>query len=207
MTFADLDQAIRETGTPMVWTYVALETGIHVAYPGKGTYSSEYDPRKRPWYQDSLTHVNPTCLPPYEDSMGQGLLLPCTMVVSGEKGEVLGVAGIELSLEQFSRDILGFQSAVVETEVMHSLLIAETGEIIATHNSEQSVGETLSNEAVLKQIQAGRAGYSLIDDRTQQEIVKTDPLTVPEAELYLYQPVGTDGWIYVVHGRAAEVLP
>ena len=33
MAFADLDQAIRETGTPMVWTYVALETGIHVAYP------------------------------------------------------------------------------------------------------------------------------------------------------------------------------
>ena len=90
---------------------------------------------------------------------------------------------------------------------MHSLLIAENGEIIATHNSEQSVGETLANETVLKQIQAGRAGYSLIDDRTQKEIVQVDPLTVPEAELYLYQPVGTDGWIYVVHGRAAEVLP
>ena len=47
---------------------------------------------------------------------------------------------------------------------------------------------------MLKQIH-GRAGYSLIDDRTQKEIVQADPLTVPEAELYLYQPVGTDGWI------------
>ena len=35
MEFEDLDLAIRETGTPMVWTYVALETGIHVAYPEK----------------------------------------------------------------------------------------------------------------------------------------------------------------------------
>ena len=106
------------------WTYVALETGIHVAYPEKGTYSEEYDPRARPWYQDSLTHINPTCCSPYEDSMGQGLLLPCTMVVSGDKGEVLGVAGIELSLNQQS-DIPGFQSMVVETEIMHSLLIAD----------------------------------------------------------------------------------
>ena len=207
LAFEDLDLAIRETGTPMVWTYVALETGIHVAYPGKGTYGAEYDPRKRPWYQDSLTHINPTCLPPYEDSMGQGLLLPCTMVVSGNQGDVLGVAGIELSLKQFSQDILGFQSMVVETETMHSLLISESGEIIATYNSEQSVGEILSNEVVLKQIQAGRAGYSLIDDRTQKEIIHADPLTVPKAELYLYQPVGTDGWVYVVHGRAADTLP
>ena len=102
--------------------------------------------------------------------MGQGLLLPCTMVVSGDKGEVLGVAGIELSLKQFSQDILGFQSMVVETEIMHSLLIAESGEIIATYNSEQSVGETLANEVVLKQIQAGRSGYSLIDDRYSKKL-------------------------------------
>ena len=95
---------------------------------------------------------------------------------------------------------------VVETENMHSLLISESGEIIATYNSDQEVGETLSNEVVLKQIQAGRAGYSLIDDRTQKEIIHPDPLTVPQAELYLYQPVGTDGWVYVVHGRAADTL-
>ncbi len=205
--FAELDVAIRETGTPMVWTYVALETGIHVAYPGKGTYGADYDPRKRPWYQDSLTHVNPTCLPPYEDSMGQGLLLPCTMVVSTDDNQILGVAGIELSLEQFSRDILGFQSTVVAEESVHSLLISSDGEIIAAHNAEQKVGEQLQNALVLKQIQAGRAGYSLIDERTQQEIVQADPLTIPEADLYLYQPVGSDGWVYIVYGPAENMLP
>ena len=128
MAFDELDLAIRETGTPMVWTYVALETGIHVAYPGKGTYSAEYDPRARPWYQDSLTHVNPTCLPPYEDSMGQGYCCPVRWLFLVIKVKFLGVAGIELSLAQFSQDILGFQSMVVETETMHSLLIVDSGE-------------------------------------------------------------------------------
>jgi len=207
MSFEALDEAIRKTGTPMVWTYVALETGIHVAYPGKGTYSDAYDPRKRPWYQDSLTHLTPTCLPPYEDSMGQGLLLPCTMIVQSQTNEVLGVAGIELSVEQFSRDILGLQSDIVDTKDVRSLLIAKDGEIIASHNSQQQVGDTLSNAVVLKQIEAGRAGYSLIDDRTQKEITQADPLVVPTAELYLYQPVGSDGWVYVVHGRAEDLLP
>ena len=76
--FEELDSAIRTSGTPLVWSYVALEEGIHVAYPGKGTYSEEYD-RQRPWYKDSVSHVTPTCLPPYTDSLGQGLLLPCTL--------------------------------------------------------------------------------------------------------------------------------
>ena len=207
LEFSNVDRAIREGGSPMVWTYVALDSGIHVAYPGKGTYSAEYDPRQRPWYQDSLQHFNPTCLPPYEDSMGQGLLLPCTMVVSNDQNVVLGVAGIELSLQQFSQDILGFTSAAVETDTVQSLLISQSGEIIAAHNATQAVGDTLANEAVLKQIQAGRAGYSLIDDRTQKEFVQANPMIVPEAELYLYQPVGPDGWVYVVHGRAADLLP
>ena len=206
MEFAELDKAIRDTGTPMVWTYVALETGIHVAYPGKGTYGDSYDPRKRPWYQDSLTHFNPTCLPPYEDSMGQGLLLPCTMVVQ-QNGDILGVAGIELSLDQFSRNILGFQSKMVKAEQVNSLLIAMDGEVIASHNSEEVVGDKLSNAVVLKQIQAGRSGYSLIDTRTKQEIIHADPMKVPDAELYLYQPVGSDGWVYVVHGHAKDLLP
>ena len=129
------------------------------------------------------------------------------MVVSSEDNQILGVAGIELSLEQFSRDILGFQSSVVAEDSVHSLLIAGDGEIIAVHNATQKVGEQLGNAVVLKQIQAGRAGYSLIDERTQQEVVQADPLTVPAADLYLYQPVGSDGWVYIVYGRAEDMLP
>ena len=90
---------------------------------------------------------------------------------------------------------------------MNSLLISLDGEIIASHNSEQVVGDSLSNAVVLKQIQAGRSGYSLIDVRTKQEIVHADPMKVPDAELYLYQPVGSDGWVYVVHGHAKDLLP
>jgi hypothetical protein len=32
-------------------------------------------------------------------------------------------------------------------------------------------------------------------------------MKVPDAELYLYQPVGSDGWVYVVHGHAKDLLP
>ena len=204
--FADLDQAIRTTGTPLVWSYVALEDGIHVAYPGKGTYSDTYDPRQRPWYQDSVDHVTPTCLPPYTDSMGQGLLLPCTLSVRTESGTLMGVAGIELSLGHFSEQSLAFQSAAVSAEVVHSLLLNASGEILATHNSEQAVGDVFKQRQILKEIQAGRAGYSLI--HPTQGIVRTeqDPLQVPNGDFYFYQPVGDAGWTYVVYGSAVDIL-
>lgn len=204
--FTELDQAIRTTGTPLVWSYVALEDGIHVAYPGKGTYSDTYDPRQRPWYQNSIEHVTPTCLPPYKDSMGQGLLLPCTLSVRTESGTLMGVAGIELSLGYFSEQSLAFQSAAVSADTVHSLLLNASGEILATHNSDQAIGDVFDQRQILKEIQSGRAGYSLI--HPTEGIVRTeqDPLQVPDGDFYFYQPVGDAGWTYVVHGRATDIL-
>lgn len=204
-SFVELDAAIRTTGTPMVWAYVALEEGIHVAYPGKGTYSDGYDPRQRPWYQDSIEHVTPTCLPPYTDSMGQGLLLPCTMSVRTESGKLMGVAGIEFSLGYFSESLLAFQSAVVSADAVHSLLLNADGDL-ATHNSEQAVGETFGQRQILKEIQAGRAGYSLV--HPTEGLVRTDqdPLKLPDGDFYFYQPVGDAGWTYVVYGSAAAIV-
>ena len=116
----------------------------------------------------------------------------------------MGVAGIELSLGYFSEQSLAFQSSAVSDEVVHSLLLDASGEILATYNSEQSIGDTFDQEQILKEIQAGRAGYSLI--HPNKGLVRTDPFKSPDGNFYFYQPVGEAGWTYVVHGSAADIL-
>ena len=200
-----LDTAIRVTGTPLVWSYVALKEGIHVAYPGKGAYGDDYDARQRPWYQDSIEHRTPTCLPPYEDSLGQGLLLPCTLSVRDQNDNLLGVAGIDLSRRHFSQSSLAFRSSLAEKKV-ESLLITIDGKVLASHNSELNVGEKLDSESVLKEIKAGRAGYSIIHPTEGIVHHIRDPLAPPTGDLFLFQPVGDNGWVYVVRGAARDLL-
>jgi sigma-B regulation protein RsbU (phosphoserine phosphatase) len=44
-------QAIyRQFGQMIHWSYISLESGVHISYPGHGFYPRDYDPRKRPWY-------------------------------------------------------------------------------------------------------------------------------------------------------------
>ena len=38
----------------MQFGYVGLASGLHCAYPGHGGYPPDYDPRRRPWYQNAI---------------------------------------------------------------------------------------------------------------------------------------------------------
>ena len=44
-------QLLRNNGTPLVWVYAGMDNGLHMAFPGHGSYDEEYDPRDRPWYR------------------------------------------------------------------------------------------------------------------------------------------------------------
>ena len=44
-------------GKMVFWTYVSMESGIHISYPGHGGYPENYDPRKRSWYKDAASDV------------------------------------------------------------------------------------------------------------------------------------------------------
>lgn len=96
---------IAETGVPLVWAYIGLETGIMYAYPGKATYSADYDPRLRPWYKQALGHFGPHWGKAYQDIQGQGTLLPITRTLYSYQGQLLGVAGLEIPLSSLSENL------------------------------------------------------------------------------------------------------
>ncbi len=93
-------------GVPIIWSYVATESGIHTSFPGHGPYPDAYDPRARPWYQLGSRNRGPVWGAPYIDVNGRGLILPCVQSLWSDEDELLGVAGIELTFDLVIEDLL-----------------------------------------------------------------------------------------------------
>ncbi len=100
---------IRKHELQLLWTYVGLEEGVHVSFPGKGGYPGDYDPRLRPWYTGTRFTVGPQWHPPYEDAQGMGRVIPCTMALYDGVGAFRGVAGVELTLETALHEFLSME--------------------------------------------------------------------------------------------------
>jgi eukaryotic-like serine/threonine-protein kinase len=105
---------IRARQLPLLWTYVGLEEGVHVSFPGKGGYPDGYDPRLRPWYSNTRFTLGPQWLAPYEDAQGMGLVVPCTMALYDGEGAFRGVAGVELTLDTVVQEFLSMEREGVE---------------------------------------------------------------------------------------------
>ena len=123
---------IRARQLPLLWTYVGLEEGVHVSFPGKGGYPEGYDPRLRPWYSSTRFTVGPQWLAPYEDAQGMGLVVPCTMALYDGEGAFRGVAGVELTLDTVVQEFLEMERQGVEQTW---LLDAAGGVVIASSDA------------------------------------------------------------------------
>ena len=92
--------AILVKGTPIHWSYVALENGAMLNYPGNEEYPPDYDTRKRPWYVAAVAKkhgANWGII--YPDATGSGYLMPCNQTFYDRSGKLLGVAGLDLSMD------------------------------------------------------------------------------------------------------------
>ena len=56
------------------------------------------------------TYLEPTCGNPYPDASGIGYLLPCNQAVFGKDGKLIGVAGIDMTLDQVIHTMQGHKA-------------------------------------------------------------------------------------------------
>jgi len=185
------DALILNDGVPIIWAFVATERGVHCAYPGKGGYGEDYDPRERPWYIQAKGQKEPICGEPYEDKMGQGLLIPCSQGIFDQNGVQVGVAGIEFSIKLIEKIL---QLPIFQTEEI--LLLDGDGRILVgtNKNIEKKQGKVFSQHKVVKDIRAKKSG-SVIEWTAQGERV------------ILYQRIDSLGWYYVVSGLSHHLIP
>jgi serine/threonine protein kinase len=190
--FSDLTATrarIAEEGVPVVWTYIGLEEGVHVAFPGKAGYPDDYDPRLRPWYRLAARKYGPNWGRPYVDALGQGLLLPCAMAIYDGAGTFRGVAGIELTFRFLSEELLDLPSFKGRVD---AVLLDDEGRVVVRSGGKVAakVGKDgalelplFPHESVIEPIREGRSGWTAID-----------------GNLVAYHRMAATGWYYLVIG-------
>jgi len=144
----DEADAILVAGTPVHWSYVGLENGAILNYPGNEEYPPDYDTRKRPWYVSAVSKkhgANWGII--YPDATGSGYLMPCNQPFYDRSGKLLGVAGLDLSMDTVIEQMdMPEVAGVKETWMMDA-----SGRVVLSseekgHKTAITVGENKSKE-------------------------------------------------------------
>lgn len=105
-------------GKTMLWSYISLDNGLHMAFPGHGGYPAGYDPRRRSWYQGATADAAWTF--PFVDAATGLVVMTATQRIRGRDGSPAGVAAIDVPISAVLQveDLSG-----VWTEEMRSFLV------------------------------------------------------------------------------------
>ncbi len=96
---------ILDTGTPMVWNYVATDAGLMVGYPGTGEYPEMYDPRSMEWYKRTR-NARGLVWDANDDESGQGMLVTVSSALYDRAGTFMGVAALDITAAYVAENLL-----------------------------------------------------------------------------------------------------
>ncbi|MDH3349063.1 MAG: hypothetical protein OEM02_13320, partial [Desulfobulbaceae bacterium] len=130
----DVEKLLRETGVPVRWAYIGLQSGVMFSFPGKTTYTEDFDPRKRPWYVLGADSREVRWSNPYVDVQGQGPVLACATALYGRQDRFLGVLGMDVT---FSDIIDTKMHRAGSRGVIESYLLNGKGQIVVRTKPQQ----------------------------------------------------------------------
>lgn len=104
---------IQSLNPELQWVYYGTKNGDMFERPD-GEVGSDYDPRKRPWYQAALDAKSMIWTEPYADFTTNELVITVANPVYGSGGGLEGVVGMDVKLTEMANE-------------MNALKIGETG--------------------------------------------------------------------------------
>ncbi len=171
-----LDAMTRDLRESIRGQFVCLESGVHIAYPGKGGYPQDFDGRKRPWYAAAVEAGDTVWIGRYRDAPTGETVVTCARPMHGPGGELLGVTGVDLSiaipttvLELPPELALGSSSCIV-------MLDDEGGWSLQFWRSDEPMPETLVADdpavqaAIIADIRNGRGGVADVGFRGEPSL-------------------------------------
>jgi serine/threonine protein kinase len=178
------DEDILSRGMPLKWIYIGLKNGIFIGYPGKGGYPADYDPRKRPWYIEGISHSSAKWGAPYIDVSGQGVVLPCSAAITDWDGNTLGVAALDMTFDYVFKTF--FKVDKTPRYILEKIIIDNGGRVIISSKMEdtklrmdnplkvrQEDFQIFPDSAALKRILRGKAGGVTDKDGSGGNIIYT----------------------------------
>ncbi len=129
MNLQDLYDELLTTGLPVAWVYFTFSNGLHLSYPGSGSYTADYNPQQREWYLNALKRQGrPVWSTPYQDALTNESVITCSMALNTSKGNLHGVAGIDITLSKIKSIITEFGNQ--STAVAGRFLVGQDGNIL-----------------------------------------------------------------------------
>ena len=124
------NEYLRLTGIPLHLLLFGFPDGQYIVYPGSGSYADSYDPRKRHWYKTAQSSNGEFAWSkPYPgNTAAAGYLLSCNVPMLDTSGNVLGVAGFDLSLTIIIRELKTHGN--VGNKVIEKTLLDNSGLIL-----------------------------------------------------------------------------
>jgi serine/threonine protein kinase len=209
-----LDRAGRrqriEKGVPVIRTFITLENGVYLSYPGQGGHPPEFDGRLRPNYRLAAHRRGIAWGNPYPDPYGLGLILSAATSVYDRHGLFVGVTGLDMTFDWLIENLL----ALPDAPYMEGSYLVNRGREVVIQAGRNSGGTSA--------VQGGGTGRDLNGNRT----IELTPLPFPEVRRALverraghvafrhegrdkiaaFYPVDTVGWTYVVVADRARLL-
>ncbi|MBP2629002.1 MAG: hypothetical protein H6Q69_2294 [Firmicutes bacterium] len=114
------------------YAYLGTEKGGFIGWPRRAAQKG-LDPRKRPWYTPAIENQEETFLSePYKTYDGSKFTVTASHFVRNFEGTAIGVLGIDVSLDQFTRKF----SEIKIGETGYVFMLAKDGTIMAHPNRE-----------------------------------------------------------------------
>ena len=195
-----------------VAVYLATEQEITRYYPNINLGSlvpPDFQVTQRPWYVGAAPENNPerrvVWSPVYTDATGKGLLVTAAAPVYTDRGEFVGVVGIDVTL--------GDISASVEANRLlgsgYSFLISSDGYGIALPEQgyQDILGRSPQPDEVMPDLHEATPAFSSVLEKMMAGSTGFEVVQVGERELFVaYAPLESTGWSLANVVEAGAVL-
>ncbi|EAN8120906.1 methyl-accepting chemotaxis protein, partial [Salmonella enterica] len=169
-----------------LFTYLGQADGVFTQRPFV-ELPEGFDPRKRPWYGEAATAGGTVLTPPYQGTVGGLMMSIVTPVKAKASGELLGVAGADLSLDTLVRLI----NSVDFGGIGHAFLADRNGQVIVSPDQDQVMKnlKDIYPDAALK-VEPGMQDVTL---NGQDRIISFAPVQgLPSAQWYIGLSIDKD---------------
>ena len=130
-----------------LFLYIGTKNGDFYITPNEDI-GSDYDPRERDWYKDAINNPNVVMMSkPYKDDTNNKTVITYSKAILNEKGEVIGVIGIDKDLEKVS----SLLSSLDSKQGSIGSIISEDGTIVGSKDS-TLIGKTYNEIPWVKEV-------------------------------------------------------
>lgn len=187
----DYIDSVMELYPDIMFMYMGTTSGEMIMRPATDLPDG-YDPRVRPWYKDALATTEVVWTQPYVDANTSALVVTCTAQVTDKNNRLVGVIGIDLSLDRLS-------------EMVNSITIGKTGYpalvdgnfLTMTSPNPDLIGKEIPVPEIDEALKSG-----------SQEIIKYsfDDNGKKSTKLALIEPIEKVNWFIVATFYESEIV-